>query len=678
MKDQGVPPESVRRRAEELRAVIREADERYHQKDDPLLSDFEYDQLKDELVTLEDRWPALRTADSPTLAVGFRASSLFAPVVHREPMLSLEKVNTREDFLAWRKSMADFDAGADFAPRFTVEPKVDGVAVELVYERGRLKVASTRGDGTTGEDITANVARVPGVPRGLDVARPPETFEVRGEVYVTKGDFLDWNRRLLAEGGETKANPRNFAAGSLKQKDPEETARRPLRLLVYGLGVADWPGEPPSAWSAARERLRALRFPVVPDELFTLAGDEGAAADAVARLEARRDDLAFEIDGAVVKVDQYDLQRRLGARSRSPRWAVAYKFPPREGRTVVRAIEVSVGRTGALTPVAVVDPLPLGGVTITNISLHNRQEVERLDLRVGDAVMVVRAGDVIPHVTKVLHELRTGHPRKFVWPERCPVCGASVDAPEGEPLSWCTNLACPSQVKGRLFHFGSRRAMDVEGLGEKLIAQLVESRGVADPAALYRLTVAELAELDRMGEKSATTLVEEIEASKRRPLARFLNALGIPNVGESTARDLARHFGTFARVRAATVEELLEVPEVGEVTATSIRRFFDEERNARVLDAMLAAGVDPLPEEAAKTDGVFAGRTVVFTGNLETLTRDEAEEIVRKLGGKASGSVSKKTSLVVAGPGAGSKLEKARELKVPVADEAEFRRMAGI
>ncbi len=672
------PPDTARRRAEELRADLRDADERYHQKDDPHLSDFEYDQLKDELVTLEDRWPELRTPDSPTQAVGFRASSLFAPVVHREPMLSLEKVNSRDDFLAWRKSMADFDAGADFAPRFTVEPKVDGVAVELVYERGRLKVASTRGDGTTGEDITANVARVAGVPHALSMPSAPDVFEVRGEVYVTKADFLEWNERLLAEGGETKANPRNFAAGSLKQKDPEETARRPLRLLVYGLGVANWASSAPASWHEARERLRALAFPVVPDELFTLADDENAAAAAVASLEARRDDLAFEIDGAVIKVDQYDLQRRLGARSRSPRWAVAYKFPPREGRTVVRAIEVSVGRTGALTPVAVVEPLPLGGVTITNISLHNRQEVERLDLRVGDTVMIVRAGDVIPHVTKVLHELRTGDPPKLAWPEHCPVCGATVDAPADEPLSYCTNLACPSQVKGRLFHFGSRRAMDIEGLGEKLIAQLVETKGVADPAALYRLTAAELVELERMGEKSAATLLEQIEASKRRPLARFLNALGIPNVGESTARDLARHFGTFARVRAATVEQLLEVPEVGDVTATSVRLFFDEERNVRVLDAMLAAGVDPLPEEAAKTDGVFAGKTVVFTGNLETMTRDEAEEIVRKLGGKASGSVSKKTSLVVAGPGAGSKLEKARELKVAVADEAEFRRMARI
>jgi DNA ligase (NAD+) len=670
-------PESARRRAEELRAILRDADERYHGKDDPLLSDFEYDQLKDELVTLEDRHPSLRTADSPTQSVGFRASSLFAPVVHKEPMLSLEKVTSEAEFLAWRQSMADLDAGADFEPRFTVEPKVDGAAVTLLYERGRLTVGATRGDGTNGEDVTANLATMKDVPKRLDGAHVPDVIEARGEVYVARSDFLEWNQRALAAGEEVKANPRNFASGSLRQKDPAATAARPLRLLVYGLGVTHWGKSAPASWSEARERLRDLAFPVVADSLFTLAKDESSAAKAIARLESRRDELAFEIDGAVVKVDQYELQRRLGARTRSPRWAVAYKFPPREGRSVVRDIWVSVGRTGALTPVAVIEPLPLGGVTITNISLHNRQEVERLDIRVGDTVMVVRAGDVIPQITKVLHELRTGSPRKFRWPEECPVCGASVDAPENEPLSYCTNLACPNQVMGRLLHYGSRRAMDIEGLGDKIVAQLIET-GVKDPSGLYSLTVERLAELERMGEKSAANLMANIEASKTRPLARFLHALGIPNVGESTGRDLARHFGTLERVREATVEQLVEVPDVGEVVAGSIRAFFDEEKNREVLDRLLAAGVAPAPETAAKTDGVFAGKTVVFTGNLETMSRDEAQEIVRRLGGKAAGSVSKKTHLVVAGPGAGSKLDKARELKVPIVDEAEFRTMAGV
>ncbi len=670
-------PESVRRRAEELRRIIREADERYYAKDDPLLSDFEYDKLKDELRTIEDRWPELKTPDSPTQSVGFRASELFAPVTHREPMLSLEKVNTPDECAAWRRSLEEFDAGAEFAPRFTVEPKIDGVAVELVFEKGRFATASTRGDGTVGEDITRNVATLGGVPKSVH-GDAGDLFEVRGEVYVTRADFLEWNRKAIAEGGETKANPRNFAAGSLKQKDAAETARRPLRLICYGVGVAHWRRHAPPSYSETRERLRSMGFPVAPDDLFWLTDDAARVVKAFERLQERRDELAFEIDGAVVKVDQFDLQRRLGARSRSPRWAVAYKFPPREGRTVVRAIEVSVGRTGALTPVAVVEPLPLGGVTITNVSLHNRLELERMDVRVGDNVMVVRAGVVIPQVTKVLTELRPHAARKFRWPTQCPVCGASVDAPADEPLSYCTNLACPNQVRGRLQHFGSRHAMDIEGLGEKLIAQLVDARDVKDPSDLYRLKLEELVELERRGEKSATNLLEQIEASKRRPLARFLHALGIGNVGESTSRDLARHFGTLERVRDATLEQLLEVPEVGEVVAGSIRAFFDEPRNRRVLERLAEAGVRPAPEEAAKTDGVFAGRTVVFTGNLDTMTRDEAQEVVRRLGGKASGSVSKKTDLVVAGPGAGSKLAKAKELGVRTVDEDEFRKMAGL
>jgi DNA ligase (NAD+) len=671
-------PESARRRAEELRAIVREADERYHGKDDPLISDFEYDQFKDELVTLEDRWPALKTPDSPTQNVGFRASSLFAPVVHKEPMLSLEKVNTPGDFVAWHKSLREFDAGSDFAPRFTIEPKIDGTAVSLVYERGRLELGATRGDGTTGEDVTANLATIAGVPKRLAGAAAPKALEVRGEIYVSIEDFGAWNRRALATGEDVKANPRNFAAGSLRQKDPAETAKRPLQFVAYGAARAEWGGTTPDSWSATRRRLAEFGFPVVPDEWFAVAADADEAMSAIDALQRNREAIPFEIDGAVIKVDQYDLQRRLGARSRSPRWAVAYKFAPREGRTVVRAIEVSVGRTGALTPVAVVEPLPLGGVTITNITLHNRQEIERLDVRVGDAVMIIRAGDVIPKITKVLHESRPKGTRPFEWPTKCPTCGADVLAPADEPLSYCTNAACPSQVKGRLFHFGSRRAMDIEGLGEKLIAHLVETKGVTDPSGLYRLSVEELSELERMGEKSATSLVEQLEASKRRPLARLLNALGIPNVGESTARDLARHFGTLARLRAASVEQLLEVAEVGDVTARSVRAFFDDADNVRMLDALAAAGVDPPPEDAPKTDGAFAGKTVVFTGNLESMTRDEAEEIVRRLGGKASGSVSKKTSLVVAGPGAGSKADKARELKVQIVDEAEFRRMAGM
>ena len=676
MSQDAVPPEAAAR-VQELRALLVEANRRYYEESNPILSDFEYDELLRELEALEAQYPSLATPDSPTGTVGHAVSSLFAPVRHRQPMLSLANVTSPEDLAAWHTSMQEFDAGADFAPRFTIEPKIDGVAIELVYEGGRLTVGSTRGDGTTGEDVTANILTVRGLPRTLPGGAPP-LLEVRGEVYMRKSDFERLNRELQQRGEEGKANPRNFTAGSLKQKDPRVTAERPLSVMCYGIGEVAWGDDAPATWSDARERLRALGLPLAPDAMFHVTADMDTVGDRVLELQDHRDDLDFEIDGAVLKVDEYDLRRRLGARSRSPRWAVAYKFPPREGRTVVADIFVSVGRTGALTPVAVLEPLPLGGVTVTHATLHNRLEVERLDVRVGDTVLVIRAGDVIPKVVKVLRELRPEGAESFVWPDACPECGAAVDAAEGEPLSYCTNLACPRQVKGRLLHFGARRAMDIEGLGERLVDQLVDVLGVRDPSGVYRLTPAELAGLDRMAEKSAQNVLDQVAASRTRPLARFVYALGIRHVGESVARDIAKHFGTLQRVRTATLEELGEVPGVGDVVAESVVRFFGEPRNVAVLDALLEAGVAPAPEDAPATEGPFAGKVVVFTGNLERLTRDGAKELIRRLGGKATGSVSKKTDLVVAGPGAGSKLEKARQLGVEVIDEDEFlRRVEG-
>ena len=676
MSEPEVPPKAAERAAE-LREILVDANRRYYEEADPTLSDFEYDELLRELQALEAEHPSLATADSPTSTVGYAVSSLFSPVRHRQPMLSLANVTSPEDIHAWRKSMADFDAGADFAPRFTVEPKVDGVAIELVYEDRRLTVASTRGDGTTGEDVTANVLTIRNIPRTLPDGAPA-LLEVRGEVYMAKSAFERLNRELHERGEEGKANPRNFTAGSLKQKDPRTTAERPLSVMCYGLGEVDWGDDAPGSWSAARERLRALGVPVAPESLFDVADDVESIERLVLAMQEHRDDLDFEIDGAVLKVDQYDLRRRLGARSRSPRWAVAYKFPPREGRTVVEEIIVSVGRTGALTPVAVLRPLPLGGVTVTHATLHNRLEIERLDVRVGDTVMVIRAGDVIPKVTKVIRDLRPDGAESFAWPEACPECGAAVDAAEGEPLSYCTNVACPQQVKGRLLHFGARRAMDVEGLGDRLVDQIVDALGVRDPSGVYRLTLESLSGLDRMAEKSAQNLLAQIDASRTRPLARFLYGLGIRHVGESVARDVAKHFGTLERVRVATVEELADVPGVGTVVADSLVRFFGEPQNVTVIDALLAAGVAPAPEEARATVGPFAGKVVVFTGNLERLTRDGAKELIRSLGGKATGSVSKKTDLVVAGPGAGSKLEKAEKLGIEVVDEDTFlRRVAG-
>jgi len=675
MSEASVPPEIIAR-AEALCVLLVEANRLYYEEANPTLSDFEYDEALRELEALETAHPSLVTDDSPTRTVGRAASALFKKVTHRLPMLSLANTTSPEDLDEWRASMEEHHLGATFEPRYTVEPKVDGVAIELVYEGGRLTVAATRGDGTTGEDVTANVMTIGVIPRNL-AGDPPQLLEVRGEIYMDKADFDQLNRELQERGEEGKANPRNFTSGSLKQKDPKQTAKRPLTMMCYGLGQVEWGADAPESWSEARDRLRSFGLPVAPEALFRVTSALDVAQRTVREMQESRDDLAFEIDGAVLKVDQYELRRQLGARSRSPRWAVAYKFPPREGRTVVEDIFVSVGRTGALTPVAVLKPLPLGGVTVTHTTLHNRNEIERLGVRVGDSVIVIRAGDVIPKVIKVLRDLRPAASAAFTWPDACPVCGAAVDATEGEPLSYCTNLACPAQVKGRLLHFGSRRAMDIEGLGDKLVEQLVDVLGVTDPSGVYRLTMEQLSELPRMAEKSAQNVLAQIEASRTRSLARFLYALGIRHAGETVGREIAHHFSTLDRVRVADDEALLEVNGVGDVVAASVVKFFGEPRNASVIDELLDAGVAPAAAAAQASGGILAGKTVVFTGALERLTRDGAKEVTRKHGGKATSTVSKKTDLVVAGPGAGSKLEKAQRLEIEVLDEEAFLRLVG-
>ncbi len=672
------PSDAVKARVAEVRATIVEANRRYYRDDDPLLSDFEWDELMRELRALEAEYPSLDSPGSPSHSVGYAVSSLFEPVTHRRRMLSLDNVTSPEDLEAWRQSMADFDAGSEVVPRFTVEPKLDGVAVELVYERGRLTVGSTRGDGTTGENITANLLTVACIPKTLVGENVPPLLEVRGEAFMPRSDFEAMNRELQARGEEGKANPRNLTAGSLKQKDPRVTASRPLTMASYGIGEVEWVGDAPGSWSEARELLRGWGLPLADDALVNVTEDAAAIPGMVARMIELRETLDYEIDGAVVKVDQIEQRRRLGEKSKSPRWAVAYKFPPREGRTRVREIQISVGRTGALTPVAVLEPLTLGGVTVTHSTLHNRMEVERLDVRVGDTVVVIRAGDVIPKVIKVLKELRPDETVPVEWPDACPVCAADVDVAEGEPLSYCTNLACPAQVKGRLQHFASRRAMDIEGFGDKLVVQVVDSLGVRDPSGIYRLTQQQLCDLERMGDKSAANVMAGIDQSRTRPLGRLLYGLGIRHVGESTARDLAQHFGTLTKLEAATEEELLAVGDVGEVVAASVRRFFDEERNVAVLRALEEAGVAPPPEEKAPLgESPILGKTIVFTGSFETMSRGAAKELARKLGAKATGSVSKKTDLVVAGPGAGSKLEKAQELEIEILDEAAFIELVG-
>jgi len=672
-------PEEVRLRATALRREIRGHDYRYHVLNAPTIADAEYDVRFRELADLEARWPALVTPESPTQRPGSDLSKAFATRPHRVPMVSLDNVFGEEELREWDKRVRESYLGE---PGRTLachaEPKMDGVAVEVIFRDGTCELGLTRGDGFQGEDVTQNLLTIEAVRRPLDGSRRPvpRLLEARGEAYMEKGDFERLNRDLQERGEEGKANPRNFTAGSLKQKDPAVTATRPLRIVFYGAGQIEAEGAPRSQ----AELLAAFRDWGLPVPPGTRRCEGVDAAEAFAReAEAARDSLPFEVDGVVFKVDDLALQERLGSRTRSPRWAVAYKFPPRQATTVVRNIRVQVGRTGALTPVAELEPVRIGGVTVANASLHNQEEVRRLDVRAGDAVVVERAGDVIPKVVQVIRERRPGDARPFEWPEACPVCGAAVELTHDEPLSYCTNIACPAQVKGRIGLFASRLAMDIEGLGDRLIDQLVDRGLVKDPADLYLLTRETLAGLERMAEKSADNLLAALERSRRGvTLPRFLLALGIRHVGEATARDLARHFRTLDAVAEAAPEALLGVPDVGEVVAASVHGFFREERNRRVLARLRGeAGIEPPPEKPPPPAGPFAGKTVVFTGTLSRLPREEAEALVRRLGGKAIGSISRKTGFVVAGEDAGSKLEKARRLGLPVLSEEEFLRLAG-
>ena len=675
-------PEAARTRAAELRRLVREHDYRYHVLDAPTVSDGEYDALFRELKALEEKHPALATPDSPTQRVGGTPLSAFATRKHSLPMFSLDNVFGEEELREWDRRVRESYLGEpDAAVAYHCEPKMDGVAVEVVFRDGRAELGLTRGDGTSGEDITQNLLTLDAVRRPLRTdARPaPRLLEARGECYLDKADFERLNRELLDAGEDAKANPRNFTAGSLKQKDPAITARRPLKVVFYGVGLLD-ADDPPRSHSELLLRFRDWGLPT-PEGAAVFPGIDGAAAYAQSA-EARRDGLAYEVDGVVVKVDETALQERLGSKTRSPRWAVAYKFPPRQATTVVEGIRVQVGRTGALTPVADLRPVPIGGVTVSRASLHNQDEVRRLDVRAGDAVLVERAGDVIPKVVQVIRERRPEGTVPFEMPTACPVCGAQVDATPGEPLSYCTNIACPAQVKGRLLNFASRLAMDIEGLGEKIVDALADRGDLKDPADIYLLTREKLTSLRKHPEKavkSADNLLAQIARSKRdATLPRLLLGLGIRHVGEATARDLARHFGTLAALREAPREEIERVPDVGPVVSESVHAFFHEPRNLAVLDRLERdAGLRPPREEAPPSAGPFVGKTVVFTGTLERMTRDEAEALVRRLGGKATGSVSKKTGFLVAGAEAGSKAEKARTLGVPILSEEEFLRLAG-
>jgi len=658
-------------RIRELRGQIRHHDYRYYVLDDPEISDARYDALMRELRELEAAHPELVVPDSPTQRVAGAPAAGFGEVVHAVPMLSIDNAFTEEELL-------DFDRRVrerldQESVEYCAEPKIDGLAISLRYEHGRLALAATRGDGSRGEDVTANVRTIRSVPLVLEDAAPP-LLEVRGEVFMTRRAFEALNRRAAERDEKTFANPRNAAAGSLRQLDPRVTAERGLDACFYGLGVTEG-GQAPRRQSELLALLRKLGLPTCRDN--EIVSGAAGCLDYYARMQQRRASLGYDIDGVVYKVDRVDWQRELGFVARAPRWAVAHKFPAQEETTVVRDVEFQVGRTGALTPVARLEPVFVGGVTVSNVTLHNMDELARKDVRIGDTVIVRRAGDVIPEVVRVISDLRPAGARKVQLPARCPVCGSHVTRAEGEAIARCSGgLVCSAQRRESLRHFASRRAMDIEGLGDRLVEQLVETGRVETPADLYTLGAEELAGLERMGAKSAANLVDALERSKLTTLPRFLFALGIRDVGEATALALAQHFGSLEALESATLEDIEQVRDVGPVVAAHVRDFFAEERNRSVIDALRRHGVrwrDEAPRRTA-AGGPLAGETVVITGTLSSMTRDEARDAARAAGAVVTDSVSRKTTLLVVGADAGSKLRKAQELGVTIVDEDGFRR----
>jgi DNA ligase (NAD+) len=657
-------PKAQRERARQLQDQLHEHNYRYYVLDAPIVSDAEYDRLLRELQALEAQWPELITPDSPTQRVGAAPLKAFGEVRHAVRMLSLDNAFSDEE-------LADFDRRVRErlevdAVDYAAEPKLDGLAVSLLYEQGVLSQAATRGDGVTGEDITVNVRTIRSVPLKLAGGGIPTRLEVRGEVYLSHAGFERLNRQALAEGQKPFVNPRNAAAGSVRQLDPKVTESRPLEIYIYGLGLVEG-GDLPGRHIDILERLRDWRFRVY-DGIKRVKGLDGCLAFYHA-MEKRRAKLPFDIDGVVFKVDRIDQQEQLGFVARAPRWAVARKFPAQEEQTKVLAIDVQVGRTGALTPVARLEPVFVGGVTVTNATLHNEDEVHRKDVRVGDTVMIRRAGDVIPEVVSVILELRPKGAAVFHLPNTCPVCGSAVERVEGEAVARCTGgLFCPAQRRETIRHFASRRAMDIEGLGEKLVDQLVETGLVSEVSDLYKLGAGSIAGLERMADKSAANLVNALEKSKATTLERFIYALGIREVGESTARVLAQEFGNLDPLMAAEVEELMAVRDIGPVVAAHIHAFFREPHNREVIKKLRAAGVH-WEKVARPRSRPLAGKTFVLTGTL-SMPREALKERLLAAGAKVSGSVSKKTDYVVAGEKPGSKYDKARELDITILDEA--------
>lgn len=656
----------ITQRAATLRELINHYNYLYYVADNPEVPDAEYDRLFRELQQLEQDFPELLSADSPTQRVGGEALAKFAEVEHAIPMLSLDNAFDAEELSAFDKRVREW-LNSDSAQTYAAEPKLDGLAISIRYENGVLVQAATRGDGSRGEDVTANVRTIKSIPLKLQGDNIPAVVEVRGEIFMPKAGFEKLNQSQLENNKKVFVNPRNAAAGSLRQLDSKITAQRPLEIYCYGLGYLEGM-ERPQSHSAAMRQLQQWGCRISP-ELQTVTGLD-ACEEYIRQLGERRDSLPYDIDGVVLKVDDTALQERLGFVSRAPRWAIAYKFPAQEEMTVVEDIEVQVGRTGALTPVARLKPVFVGGVTVSNATLHNEDEIRRKDVRIGDTVIVRRAGDVIPEVVKVIESKRPDTVREFVMPSQCPICGSDVEREEGEAVSRCSGgLFCGAQRKEAIKHFASRKAMDVDGLGDKLVEQLVDAELIHDPSDLFLLTVEQLASLDRMGQKSAENLVNALQAAKQTRLPRFLYALGIREVGEATARSLAMHYPDLNVLMQATAEQLVEIEDVGPIVANHIETFFQQPHNREVITRLQEVGVDWPLEEQASADSVVSGKTIVLTGTLETMSRSEAKEKLLALGAKVAGSVSKKTDFVVAGSDAGSKLSKAESLGVSVVGE---------
>ncbi|ATC57078.1 NAD-dependent DNA ligase LigA [Vibrio anguillarum] len=663
--------QTIEHKLSQLRETLHYHAVRYYVEDNPEIPDAEYDRLMRELLELESQYPELVTADSPSLRVGGKPLEGFAQVTHEIPMLSLDNVFDEKELDAFHKRMQDRIPSAHFNA-FCCEPKLDGLAVSLLYDNGVLVQAATRGDGAVGENITENVRTISAIPLKLQGKGWPVRLEVRGEVFMPKAGFERLNQQALKKGEKTFVNPRNAAAGSLRQLDSKITAQRPLNFYAYSVGVIEG-AELASSHYQRFLQLKGWGLPMCPETRLVSSMDE--VKEYYQSILTRRAQLAYEIDGVVIKVDDIELQQKLGFVARAPRWAIAYKFPAQEEITLLNDVEFQVGRTGAITPVAKLEPVFVGGVTVSNATLHNADEIERLGVKIGDSVIIRRAGDVIPQIVSVLLDRRSDTVVDIVFPQYCPVCNSDIERVEGEAVARCTGgLVCQAQRKEALKHFVSRKALDVDGLGEKVIEQLVDKEMVSTPADLFRLKAGQLTVLERMGPKSAQNIVNALNAAKMTTLPRFLYSLGIREVGEATAANLALHFGSLDKIRQATHEELLEVQDVGVIVASHITSFFEQDKNQRVINELIELGIQWPNIEKPSQDAILPllGKVVVLTGSLSKLSRSDAKAALQELGAKVTGSVSKNTDILFAGEAAGSKLVKAQELGIEIRSEQDL------